>query len=91
MTVSGSAFLPSTTLTVSIASTPTTLGSVTVSSDGTFSQSFDVPCSVDAGDHTVSATASSGQSASAAVTLTACATTAPAAAAPVTVTPKFTG
>jgi hexosaminidase len=80
--VTGSAFAPSTTLTVTIASTPTTLGTVTVSSTGTFTQSFSVPCNVAAGDHTVSATASSGQSTSAQVTLTDC---------PLIVTAKFTG
>lgn len=49
MTLTSSAVTPSAMLTLSIASTPQTLGTVTTSPTGTFSQSFTVPCSVDAG------------------------------------------
>ena len=83
--LSGSAFAPATTLTVTIASTPETLGTVTVGSTGTFRQLFFVPCTVPAGDHTITATAPSGQRASATVSLGSCAEPA------VLVQPRFTG
>jgi YVTN family beta-propeller protein len=82
ITLTGSAFTPSTTLSISIASNPQTLGTVTTSPTGTFSQSFTVPCSVDAGAHTITATAPSGANASTAVTLGPCAAL---------VQPRFTG
>ena len=63
------------TVTVSITSTPLTLGTVTVASNGTFSKSFTVPCTVEAGAHTITATAGSGLRASTPVTLDACAVT----------------
>ena len=73
VTVSGSEYAPASTVTVSIASTPLTLGTATVASDGTFSAAFTVPCTVESGAHTITATAGSGLSASTAVTLGACA------------------
>jgi hypothetical protein len=82
LTITGSSFTPSATLTLSIASTPQTLGTVTTSPTGTFSQSFTVPCSVDAGAHTITATGPNGASASASVTLGPCA---------VVLQPRFTG
>ena len=92
MTATGSGFGPGATVTVDIASTPTVLGTVTVGSTGAFSKSFAVPCSVGAGDHTVTANGPLGQTASATVTLTACATTAtPAPATELVLVPKFTG
>jgi YVTN family beta-propeller protein len=72
VTVTGSQFAPGSVLTVSIASTPTTLGTVTVAADGTFTATYTVPCSIPGGAHTISATAVSGQSASFPVTLTDC-------------------
>lgn len=72
VTATGSQFAPESTLTVSIASTPTTLGTVTVTANGTFTATFTVPCSVPGGAHTVSASAMAGQSASTPVTLTDC-------------------
>ena len=84
VTVTGSGFGPGATVTVDIASTPAVLGTVTVDSTGAFSKSFAVPCSIGAGDHTVTATGPLGQSAFTSVALTAC----PVA---ITVTPKFTG
>ena len=77
VTVTGSQFAPASVLTVSIASTPTTLGTVTVSADGTFTATYTVTCSVPGGAHTVSASAVSGQSASFPVTLTDCPTPEP--------------
>ena len=75
VTVSGSQYAPASTVTVSITSTPLTLGTVTVASNGTFSKSFTVPCTVEAGAHTITATAGSGLRASTPVTLDACAVT----------------
>jgi hypothetical protein len=69
LTITGSPFTPSATLTLSIASTPQALGTVTTSPTGTFSQSFTLPCSVDAGAHTITATGPNGSSATASVTL----------------------
>ena len=57
-------------------------GTVTVSSKGTFRRSFEVPCTVAGGDHTVTATAPSRQNAAADVTLGPCA---------VTLAPDFAG
>lgn len=80
--VSGAGFPPGAVLTVTIQSTPLVLGTVTTDASGSFTKTFSVPCTVEAGAHTVTAAASNGQSASAPVTLVACA---------VTVTPKFAG
>jgi DNA-binding beta-propeller fold protein YncE len=82
--VSGSAFAPSSRLTVTIAAE--TLGTVTARSTGTFQRSFTVPCTVPAGEHTITATAPSGQRASTSVTLRSCAEPTPAR-----VQPNFTG
>ena len=79
VTVTGSGEGPGATLNVSIASTPTALGTVTADASGAFTKAFTVPCSVGAGDHTVTVSGALGQSASTPVTLTAC------------ITPKFTG
>jgi Tol biopolymer transport system component len=99
----GSAFTPGDTLTVDIASTPQVLGTAEVGRIGHFSQSFTVPCSVGAGTHTITATGTNGQHASAQVALTGCATPAAATkrahtssasatpAAALTTAPRFTG
>jgi YVTN family beta-propeller protein len=82
ITVTGSAFTPSATLTLSIASTPQTLATVTTSPTGTFSQSFTVPCSVDAGAHTITATGPNNSVATTSVALGPCA---------LVIQPRFTG
>jgi hypothetical protein len=63
-----------------------TLGTVTARSTGTFQRSFTVPCTFPAGEHTITATAPSGQRASTSVTLRSCAEPTPAR-----VQPNFTG
>jgi LPXTG-motif cell wall-anchored protein len=52
-TVMGSGWQPGTTVALTIASTPQSLGSASVQSDGTFSQDVTIPC-LDAGTHTIS-------------------------------------
>lgn len=80
VTVNGSQWGPSNSLTLSMASTPITLGSVTTAANGTFTASYEIDCSVEAGEHTVTATSIGGLSASSTLTLSSC-----------SVTPTFTG
>lgn len=80
--VTGSNYPLNTAVTVTIQSAPVVLGTVTTTAAGAFSATFTVPCSVGAGAHTITGTATGGASATAGVTLPAC---------PVTATPRFTG
>ena len=70
-TVSGSGWEPGATISLTIASTPQSLGSASVQSDGTFSKDVTLPC-VDSGTHTISAsgTGSSGTANTASTTIT---------------------
>jgi LPXTG-motif cell wall-anchored protein len=52
-TVMGAGWQPGTTVALTIASTPQSIGSATVQSDGTFSQDVTIPC-LDPGTHTIS-------------------------------------
>lgn len=80
--VNGSNYPANTDATVSIASDPVVLGALTADASGAFAGTFTVPCTVGAGAHTVTATATGGTTASAPVTLTGCA---------VLAQPTFTG
>ena len=75
--VTGSGFPPNTESTVDIQSTPLVLGTLTADANGAFSKAFTIPCSVGSGSHTVTATATTGQTASTGVTLAACPVVAP--------------
>ena len=70
-TVTGSGWEPGATVSLTIASTPQSLGTVSVASDGTFSKDVTLPC-LDDGTHTVTAsgTGSSGAASSASTTIT---------------------
>jgi LPXTG-motif cell wall-anchored protein len=70
-TVSGSGWEPGATISLSIASTPQSLGTAAVQSDGTFSKDVTLPC-VDSGTHTISAsgTSSAGTADTASTTIT---------------------
>jgi LPXTG-motif cell wall-anchored protein len=70
-TVTGAGWEPGVTVALTIASTPQTLGTASVGSDGTFSQGVTLPC-LDSGTHTISAsgTGSSGAAATASTTVT---------------------
>jgi phosphatidate phosphatase APP1 len=85
--VTGSGFVPGTSITVTIQSSPLQLGTVAADPTGAFTAVFSVPCTLGAGTHTVTASAASGQQAAATVNVPAC----PAAAASITVQPAFTG
>jgi LPXTG-motif cell wall-anchored protein len=52
-TVMGTGWQAGTTVALTIASTPQSIGTASVRSDGTFSQSVSIPC-LDAGTHTIS-------------------------------------
>jgi LPXTG-motif cell wall-anchored protein len=52
-TVMGAGWQPGTTVALTIASTPQSIGSASVQSDGTFSQDVTIPC-LDPGTHTIS-------------------------------------
>jgi hypothetical protein len=84
--VGGVGFSPDTTVTIEIHSTEVRLGTVETDDEGSFESTFDVPCRVGAGHHTVTASADDEEEASASVRLDAC-----SAAAPVVATPSFTG
>jgi alpha-L-fucosidase len=77
--VTGSGFPANTEATVDLHSTPVVLGTLTADANGAFSKAFTIPCSVEAGSHTVTATAATGQTASTGIQVGVCAT------------PKFTG
>jgi hypothetical protein len=83
--VSGSGYRANTDVTVSIASDPVVLGTLTTNGSGAFAGTFTVPCTVGAGAHTVTATATGGTTRSSPVTLSGC----PAGA--VVAQPKITG
>jgi len=70
-TVSGTGWEPGATISLTIASTPQSLGTASVQSDGTFSKDVTLPC-VDSGTHTISAsgTSSSGTANTASTTIT---------------------
>ncbi|SDF65555.1 hypothetical protein SAMN05660662_2938 [Blastococcus aurantiacus] len=53
ITVIGDGFLPFSTVTIVIHSTPTTLGQVTTDADGTFSQAVVVPPGLEVGEHSL--------------------------------------
>jgi hypothetical protein len=72
VTVTGSGFPPGTNVVVDIQSTPLVLGTLTADANGAFSAQFDIPCSVGAGSHTVTARAATGQTAATGVTLEGC-------------------
>jgi hypothetical protein len=74
--VTGSNFPAGTAVTVTIASSPLTLGTVTTSASGTFTATFTVPCSLGAGAHTVTGTTTGGATATAPVVLPSCGVTA---------------
>jgi LPXTG-motif cell wall-anchored protein len=57
-TVMGTGWQPGTTVALTIASTPQSLGSATVQSDGTFMQAVTIPC-LDPGTHTISGSGTS--------------------------------
>jgi LPXTG-motif cell wall-anchored protein len=69
-TVSGSGWLAGSTVSLTIASTPQSLGTATVADDGTFSREVTIPC-VEPGDHTITAsgTAANGGARSTATTI----------------------
>jgi hypothetical protein len=85
VTVTGMNFPPNTDVTVTIFSSPLVLGTLTTNPSGFFAGSFAVPCTVPAGDHTVTASTAGGTTVSVAVTLTGC------AAAAVLEQPRITG
>lgn len=60
------------TVTITMYSTPVVLGTISVNANGVGSATFDVPCGIEGGVHTITATASSGQTASVLVPLDAC-------------------
>jgi LPXTG-motif cell wall-anchored protein len=70
-TVMGTGWQTGTTVALTIASTPQSLGSASVQSDGTFSQGVTIPC-LDAGTHTISGsgTGASGAANTASTTVT---------------------
>jgi len=92
--VTGSGFAPDTNVTVEIHSSVVVLGTVTTDANGSFTKRFDIPCRVGRGEHTVTATAATGQQASTVVRLAACSREehepAPVAQ-PVVSAPAFTG
>lgn len=53
ITVIGTGFLPFSTVTIVIHSTPTTLGSVTTDADGNFSETVVVPAGLEVGEHSL--------------------------------------
>jgi LPXTG-motif cell wall-anchored protein len=61
-TVMGTGWQPGTTVALSIASTPQSLGNALVQSDGTFSQPVTIPC-LDPGTHTISGSGTSASGA----------------------------
>ncbi len=69
VTLSLRGFPPRTRVAVEIRSDPVTLGTVVTDDTGSLSAAFDVPCSVGSGDHIITATADTGQTASIPVTL----------------------
>lgn len=71
-------------VTVTLYSSPTVLGTLSVDSSDSGSASFALPCPIEAGTHTVAATANGSQTASTTVVLDAC-------VAPVVVVPVFAG
>jgi hypothetical protein len=89
VTVTGAGFPANTEVTVDIHSTIVELGTETTDADGSFEETFDVPCRVGAGEHEVTATTETGQEAEDDVELDGC--SAAQAPQPVTVTPTFTG
>src|SRR5262249_18549389 len=70
-TVMGTGWQPGSTVALTIASTPQSLGSATVLGDGTFSQAVTIPC-LDPGTHTISGsgTAASGAANTSSTTVT---------------------
>ena len=78
ITVSGAGWLPGSTVTITLQSTPLTLGTAQVAADGTFSATVQIPCDVTPGQHTVtgSGTGSDGlpHSVSAALSVDPCGT-----------------
>ena len=54
ITISGAGWLPGSTVTITLQSTPQTLGTAQVAADGTFSATVQIPCNVDPGQHTIS-------------------------------------
>jgi LPXTG-motif cell wall-anchored protein len=77
-TVMGAGWQPGTTVALSIASTPQSLGSASVQSDGTFTQDVTIPC-LDPGTHTISGsgTDAAGAANTASTTLTVTGTCTP--------------
>jgi LPXTG-motif cell wall-anchored protein len=61
-TVMGNGWQAGTTVALTIASTPQSLGNATVQSDGTFSQAVTIPC-LDPGTHTISGSGTSASGA----------------------------
>jgi len=80
LTVTGTQWGPANPISLTMASTPTTLGNVVSATNGTFSASYEIPCSVEAGQHTITATSVGGLSASSVVNVPSC-----------SVTPTFAG
>lgn len=74
--VSGSGFKPSTTVEIWLFSTPTLLGSATVSADGSFSKTVTVPSGLTAGSHTLQVEGSDSSGAEKALLLGVSATSA---------------
>jgi LPXTG-motif cell wall-anchored protein len=70
-TVMGAGWQPGSTVALTIASTPQSIGSASVQSDGTFSQNVTIPC-LDPGTHTISGsgTSSSGTANTASTSVT---------------------
>lgn len=77
-TISGSGWQPGSTIELMIASTPQSLGTATVASDGTFSAAVSIPC-LEAGTHTITASGKaadgSARSVTTSVTVSACGAT----------------
>ena len=80
VTVSGSGFAPGSSVTVQAHSTPETIGTPTVGSDGSFSGSVTIPTDLAPGTHTVTASGTGWDGA--AVTITSATFTVPDSAAP---------
>lgn len=67
LTVTGSGFCPTCTITLTIHSTPVTLGTTTSDANGNFSTSVSIPSDTAPGNHTIVATDPDGDTASTAI------------------------
>lgn len=70
MTVTGSNFVPNETITLTLHSTPVTLGTTSASASGTFSVTVTIPSDTTPGTHTILASGATGDSASTTIVVT---------------------